>query len=361
MGVKGLYSYINKHCNQNGNGIRRPLSYFQNKTIIIDISIYLYKFKHLSNNIIELFDNLITYLLKFNIKVILVFDGSNITSNYKNNELEIRKKQRETNTELLEKLNSEISDLYSEYSNLQIEIEPCENEERLIELSSRATEVGIKIETLNKQKETLSKAITQVSQKERNELYEHLEITYQNKVQFLYESSEEADKVISRIARKKPGKVVVMSDDTDMFLYGSPIVAMNYDHKTQTVDVYNLKTILQCLGVNLKEFIQVCIVVGTDYLSPYHDNSPLPKISITQMFEKFNRFKKQLNYNKVTKQNNTYAHIRHETNKYYTNFLDFMCFVYWKNSKNSQRELNKKLWSIFNIFYEIHTVCIKVI
>lgn len=348
MGVKGLYSYINKHCNENGNGMKRPLSYFQNKTIIIDVSIYLYKFKYLNENITELFDNLINYLLKFNIKVVLVFDGSDITSQAKKNELETRRKQRETNTELIVEINNEL-----EY--LKQEIEKEDNVELLSELLKKEN-------TLMLKKETLAKTITHVTQKEREELYDHLEITYKNLVEFMYESSEEADKMISHIARMNHGKVVVMSDDTDMFLYGSPVVAMNYDYKTQTVNVYNLKSILQCLNMNLMEFIQVCIVVGTDYLSPYHEESPLPKVSITQMFIKFNRFKTQLNKtkqesnnkytNNININNNSNSYTYNNTNKYYTNFLDFMCFIYWKNSKNDQYKLNKKLWSIFEIFYK---------
>jgi 5'-3' exonuclease len=333
MGVKGLYSYINKHCTDNGNGMRRPLSYFQNKTIIIDVSIYLYKFKYLTMSVTELFDNLIDYLLNFNIKVILVFDGSEIVSVDKKNEHDVRKKQKETTRELIDIIDKDIAELKKE-------METQENMDIIRELLVRE-------KTLLQKKKELEKTITHVSQTERRDLYLHLEHTYRKDVEFMYEKTEEADKMISRIARKNNGKVIVMSDDTDMFLYGSPVVAMNYDHITHTVNVYNLKTTLQCLNMTLHEFVQACVVIGTDYLSPYHENSPLPKVSITQTFMKFHRFKSQLSQDDDT--NVSYK----KYNNQYTNFIDLMCFVYWKNSKYNQFQLNRKLWSIFDLFYEM--------
>lgn len=333
MGVKGLYSYINKHCTNNGNGMRRPLSYFQNKTIIIDVSIYLYKFKYLETDTIKLFDDLIQYLIKFNIKVVLVFDGSEISTDDKKNEHNTRRKQKETTKELIEGIETDLV-------KVQRAIEEQDDGKSMVEL------LLIQKALLNK-KADLEKTITHVSQKDRGDIYAHLENTYKDSVEFLYEKSEEADKIISRIARKNNGRVIVMSDDTDMFLYGSPVVAMDYDHKTHTVNVYNLKTILQCLDMNLNEFIQTCVVIGTDYLSPYHENSPLPKISITQMFIKYNRFKEQLAQNAKC---NTY---KSTNNKHYDNFIDLMCFVYWRNSSFDQHKLNNKLWSIFDIYYKM--------
>lgn len=333
MGVKGLYSYINKHCTENGNGIRRPLSYFQNKTIIIDVSIYMYKFKYYvdGGTIIDLFDTLLKYLLSFNIKIILVFDGNMYMENNKKNEINTRKKQKETNAELL-------MDIVVELENIKKTID---NENDNLILSG----LLIKEKQLIDNKKKIERTITQISQNERRELYQHLDLHYKGVVEFLYESSEEADKMISRISRKSKGRVIVMSDDTDMFLYGSPTVAMNYDPKTQSVSVYQLKTILSCLNMNFNEFVQTCVVVGTDYLSPYHDNSPLPKISITQMVMKVKRFKKHAEQYGTC---NNYG-----KDNYYNNFIDFMCFIYWKNVTYDKIKLNKKLWSIFDIFYRI--------
>lgn len=331
MGVKGLYSYINKHCSENGNGMRRPLSYFENKTIIIDVSIYMYKFKYLNVNIIELFDNLINYLINFNIKVMLVFDGSQIISTDKNDERDARKIQKETTKEIMCAVDKELQEVREELESRKgVDISELLQREKALLLRKRE----------------LEKTITQVTQKERKELYDHLEKTYRSRVDFIYENTEEADKMISRYASKSNGRVIVMSDDTDMFLYGSPIVAMNYDYTNHTVSVYNLNKILKSLNVTLSEFVQVCVVLGTDYLSPYHKDSPLPKISITQMFQKFYQFKQKLYRDGVY---NTYK--KHKN--YYVEFIDLMCFVYWKNSKHDPHELNRKLWSIFEVFYEL--------
>lgn len=342
MGIKGLYTYITKHCTESGNGIKRPLSYFQNKTIMIDVSIYMYKFKH-TNSIISLFDDLIQHLLHFNIKVILVFDGVEPITTIKKDEINTRKKQKETNAERIVAIENELN-------SIRKLMALNDNKEQIKELLIR--EKVLLCET-----ERLTKTITFVSQTERNELYRHLEKTYHEKVDFIYGTTDEADKMIAGIAREGRGKVIVMSDDTDMFLHGCCVVAMNYDPETKRVNVYNLRSILCSLEMNLMEFIQVCIVVGTDYLSPYHENSPLPKVSITQMFNKFRRFREQLHknhkFNNRIKDNHCQKYDASEITKpVYTNFIDFMCFIYWRNSKHDQTKLNIKLWSIFELFYK---------
>lgn len=328
MGVKGLYTYIQKHCtvnDANKNGERRKLSYFENKTIIVDVSIYMYKFKNTEKALTELFDNLIQTLLKYNTKVLLAFDGKTPIENEKKQEMHVRQKQKETNTERMHEIDIELKTIGELMEN-------CNDRDM--------SDLMVRQKMLIEERMLLTKASTRVTQKERSALYSHLVKTYSSKVEFIYDSTEEADKVISRIARKGHGKVIVMSDDTDMFLYGCPIVAMNYDPNTGSIDVYELRKILHDLKINLMELIQICIMVGTDFLSPFHENSPLPKISITQMFVKFYRFKEHLKNN------------RNGNNKFSGNFIDFMCFIYIKNAFTEQEKLNRKLWSIFEIFYK---------
>jgi len=330
MGVKGLYSYIHNNCQEYGNGLKRPLTYFEKKTVIIDVSIYMYKFKNNNHPTTYYFDELINHLLGLKCKVILVFDGD--VKNEKLNEIETRKNQKETNVELIESLETKVKCIDDKLS--------IETEKHIIE------RLIIEQKTLNDELYRLKKSIVSISNEERRTIYRHLENTFYNNVSFVYEKHEEADTVISNLARQGRGKTVVMSDDTDMFLYGCPLVAMNYDPITKCVVVYDLMIILKCLGMQLSELIQVCIIVGTDYLSPFHKGSPLPKVSITQVVNKFRKFKTQCNRMVANKYSNT-NHRRH-----YTDFIDFMCFVYWKNNNYCKITLNKKLWGIFDLFYK---------
>lgn len=339
MGVKGLYTYINNNCLNADNGITRPLSYFEDKTVIVDVSNYMYKFKSCDGTLIELFDNLIKYLINSKIKTVLVFDGIAPIINEKHDEIKVRRKQKEINTETLSHIVDELEEI-----ERQLKLFKETNDTHMENISALTSR---KIQ-LSKKKEQLEKTVSFVSQTERRDLYNYINEKYSSHVDIIHELEEEADKMISRVARKARGKTIVMSDDTDMFLYGCPIVAMNYDHKKYTVDVYNLKTILTSLNINLMEFIQVCVLVGTDYLSPYHENSLLPIINISQMFSKYFKFKESVRENEKKKRASKYGF---DKPQYYTNFIDFMCFIYLKYSREEQTYLNGRLWDIFENYY----------
>ena len=73
MGIKDLKLLIKKHC----PGTITTIEYeeLRNKTIAIDISIYLYKFKYGNNNFLLNFIKQIYKLKEFEITPIYVFDG----------------------------------------------------------------------------------------------------------------------------------------------------------------------------------------------------------------------------------------------------------------------------------------------
>lgn len=316
MGVKGLFSYINKVCHN--EGIERPLSYFEYKTFIIDVSIYMYKLKHVMNmSVIDNFKRLIDNLIKNKNSVILIIDGNCQEDKYF--EIQSRKEQRINNLELIKNINKELWEI-------------DETEENDIYRTN-----------LLEKKHYLTTITTCVTQEERIKLHNFLNDAYSDTCTIYYVENEEADVKIAKLFKKHQSDAVVMSDDTDMFLYGCKVVVMNYNPSKLTVHVYILKNILDTLDVSRDELIQICIMTGTDYLSPFHENSPLPKISITQMFSKFYNFKEHM------KRRSQYvAKLKHNRKQLYTNFIDFMCFVYWKNKE----ELNSKLWQIYRLYYK---------
>lgn len=321
MGVKGLFSYIQRNCPS--EGIERPLTYFEYKTFIIDVSIYMYKLKHASNlSVTENFKKLIDTLLSSHNKVVLIIDGKCQYEKYQ--EIQSRKIQRNNNLELMKSIDDALEKIEDDE----------DNEQRRILLEKHRY---------------LSKITTQVSQEEREELHNFLNETYSDcdDCSICLVEHEEADKKIAQMAKKGRGNVVVMSDDTDMFLYGCDMILMNYNPQKLTGQVYLLKPILNTLDISRDDLIQICVMTGTDYLSPFHENSPLPKISITQMFIKFRNFK-----NDLVRRSQYVAKLKHNRKPVYTNFIDFMCFVYWKNSINNQEELNAKLWDIYIMYYK---------
>ncbi|MAR51416.1 MAG: hypothetical protein CML42_09855 [Rhodobacteraceae bacterium] len=72
MGIKLLNKFLRKQCKQDINLIH--LSELKNKTIVIDISIYLYRFKG-ENALIENIYQLCSIFNFYNINCLFIFDG----------------------------------------------------------------------------------------------------------------------------------------------------------------------------------------------------------------------------------------------------------------------------------------------
>ena len=89
MGIHQLHGFIQRNCR---DAIRIVnLSELKNKTIVIDTSIYLYKYAG-EGHLIEGMYNLIIVLLNYKIIPIFVFDGKPITE--KNELLHERKEKK---------------------------------------------------------------------------------------------------------------------------------------------------------------------------------------------------------------------------------------------------------------------------
>ena len=72
MGIECLTKYINEHCKP--CYYKKSLSFLKNKIIVVDISIYLYKFKQ-TGNLIEKLYLMCSKFRLYNIIAIFVFDG----------------------------------------------------------------------------------------------------------------------------------------------------------------------------------------------------------------------------------------------------------------------------------------------
>ena len=73
MGIKNLTSFLKSNCPQAIKEVM--LRDLEGKKVAIDISIFLYKFKYKSNNLIPKFVEQINKLRIHNITPIYIFDG----------------------------------------------------------------------------------------------------------------------------------------------------------------------------------------------------------------------------------------------------------------------------------------------
>ena len=64
----------------------------------------------------------------------------------------------------------------------------------------------------------------------------------------------------------KTNKVAaVLSEDTDMFAYGVPVVLKYFSFVKHTVVMYETNKLLGELNLNYDEFLDICVLSGTDY------------------------------------------------------------------------------------------------
>jgi len=229
MGIKYLNTFVKKVCS-NYSYNKVDIEKYQNKKIVIDSSIYLYKFS-VGNMLIENFYLLISIFLKYNIIPIFVFDGKPAVEKY--DVIQKRKEERLMNKEKYDKL--------LEFLNDNV-LSAKERKKLLNEI------------------EVIKKKIVKVKREDIaivKDLMKAFGVTF-------IECEGEADGFCSYLV--KTGKAdVCLSDDTDMFLYNCPLVIKDLDIVNKTVVEYNTKNILEEMKLSIRNFIEIMVVTGTDY------------------------------------------------------------------------------------------------
>ena len=232
MGVKCLNRYFTQYC-KNGSIEKKHISFLKNKKIVIDTSIYLYKFRS-QDSLHESFYNMITMFRKYEIIPLFIFDGKPPPE--KMDALKERK--------LLK------ADAEKEYKLLDKSLETIEDQETKDAILSEM--------------EALKRKFVRISDKHVKSVKKIMD-TYG--VQY-YDAFGEADKICAYLCKEKC--YGCMSDDMDMFVYGCHFVIRHLSMVNETVLVYDIKKILSDLEMPFSLFKQVAILSGTDY--NIHDN-----------------------------------------------------------------------------------------
>jgi 5'-3' exonuclease len=199
------------------------------KTIVIDVSIYLYKYSALIENIylmISIFKN-------YGIIPIFIFDGKPPTE----------KKA------LLQKRRQDKVEAEKEYHELKTEL----NNPRNNLSKDDREEIATSLDLLKKQFIYIKKdQIKQVK-----ELIVSYGCVY-------YDASGEADVLCAQLVIS--GKAwACMSEDMDMFVYGVPRVLRYFSLMNHSAVLYSTGQILTLLGVTQEELRTICSLVNNDY------------------------------------------------------------------------------------------------
>jgi flap endonuclease-1 len=239
MGIKDLNAFLLKQTTKSIiNGSLRSLS---DKKVAIDTSIFLYKFKYKSDNIIPKFFEQINRLRLNKITPIYIFDGKPPIE--KQDILQKRKEKKRENKFKIEVLKNKLLEIppeNNEYSGLKDQLTKCE-----------------------------TKNIS-VTYKDIIELKQFLDLS---NIQYI-QSDGEADLVCSKLC--EIGKVdMVLSEDMDILTSHAGILLRNFNINSNNIIIYNLESILKELGLSYEDWVRLCILFGCDYLKRIHSVGPV--------------------------------------------------------------------------------------
>lgn len=240
MGIKNLTSFLNEFCPE---AIQQTtlteLSDGNKKYAAVDVSIFLYRYKYKGNKLIPKFFEQINRLRINNIIPVYIFDG--IPTKEKQAEIQYRKSKLINKQNKIDSLNNEINNT----SDIN----------KINELKSIITNLDNKIISVTKDD------IFQVKY-----MFDLLNIKY-------LQAKGEADLLCSKLC--STGVVdFVISEDMDLLTSGSKILIRDFNIYNNKITTYNLEVILNKLNLHYEKFVELCIMLGCDYLKRINGVGP---------------------------------------------------------------------------------------
>ncbi len=235
MGIKQLNRYIVGQC-QKSSICKTKMEILRNKTIVIDTSIYMYKY-NAQNSLIENFYLMLSIFHKYNITPIFIFDGKPPAEKY----------------ELLKRRKEEKQEAEQRFTELQSQME-------------KSNDITI-WKDMQSEMNSLKRQFIRISQSD-NKIVKSLIVSYGA---MYYEADGEADRVCAYLVTS--GKAwACLSDDMDMLVYGCDRVLRHLSIINETVLLYKMDNILNDLNMSMSDFRQITVISGTDYNINEHTN-----------------------------------------------------------------------------------------
>jgi 5'-3' exonuclease len=268
MGIRHLNRFLKdnaspsiKLCN---------LSELSGKKIAVDISIYMYRFAS-NNTLIENIYLMLSVFRHYNIIPIFIFDG----------------KPPPEKHELLRKRKEDKREAENEYNKLKNTLEINKDMD-----DSDKQEIIYNMDILKKKFVSINK----------NDI-ENVKMLIRSYGATYYDAPGEADELCAMLNIKN--KVwASLSEDMDMFVYGCPRVIRYFSLLNHTAIVYDVKGILNNLGISQKELREICVLSGTDYNLECDDTKNSLNNTL-KIFKKYHKSKSKVGfYEWLNKDNN---------------------------------------------------------
>jgi len=218
MGVHLLKTFLAK---QRLPGIYKTgLNHIANKTIVVDVSIYIYKFK-MNERLVSDLKKLCKLLKYYNINALFVFDGTN---------------KHASKTKTIQDRNNSKTKFLEEYNRLKVEIKSETNNSKNIYMLGKMN--------------TLKKRFVRI---DKNDIIITKNILDAFGLKYVTANGE-ADELCATLVYNKKAWAC-LTEDTDLFIYKCPVVINYLNIENGTMVIHDLYKIINHLNMNFEEFI----------------------------------------------------------------------------------------------------------
>jgi len=257
MGIRNLNRFIQQRCPETPTRIH--LRDLTGKRIAVDTSIYMYRYSG-EGALLENMYLMASVFRHYDIHAVFIFDGP--PPPQKTDLIELRRKKKD----IAKKQYDALATIMKE-------------KKRAGYASVETTE----IDDIEDSMRELKKQFVRLRDCDITNVKELL-------VSFGFatiDAEGEADVLCAKLSLKKRVDAC-LSDDTDMFVYGCPVVLRHISLLNHSVVSYDTREILKKLSLTQQEFKMMCVVCGTDY-SP--TSSTASTVSPEVVFKKITTFK----------------------------------------------------------------------
>lgn len=288
MGIKSLNTILKNYAS--GAIKRIPYHNLQGKIIAIDTSIYLYRFKYSTNNIINGFSNQIIKFLKNGIIPFYILDGippeekQEVLNGRKNRKINLNDK-----CNMLAKLSGNNFDI-DEYIKTNDNIN---NKDSIKKFYHNIKCTDLTDDKIENEIKKIKKQIITVGKDDitcLKELFNLFNIPY-------FECDGEAETFCAVIT--KEGLVDgCLTEDTDYIATGGYYLYKDFSISKKELVQINFRKILEELEFTYDQFLDMCILCGCDYTTKIKGIGP---VSAMKLIKKYKNIESVLEYIKTKK------------------------------------------------------------
>lgn len=342
MGIKNLKKFIREmfpECiNTNYN-----ISNISSKKVAIDTSSFIYKYKAVfgDKSWLKSFQNFIYILKKYNIHGNFIFDGKPPQEKTKEKEKRKESKERLEDNVMNISIDLDVYKSSNKASQLLVEVmkkinsknEKNNNKINRLLHTEKQTSIDnyvINVEAIEDYIKKKENQIINVSQEDIITLKELITLYGFNYIQ----AEGEAEALACYMFKEKQVDVVI-SEDSDVLAYGCKDLISDVNISSGYCEYINLDEVLENLEYTYEEFLDFCIMCGTDY----NDNIPgIASKGVYKIINKWRNIDRYIEESSKENKNIDYKILNHERSR-----LLFTTFGELDKTKKYESKFNENI------------------